>query len=121
MGLRLKTTDPSIAGDMRPDLPAAVTAARSREFTARRDMPSVAAPRWTLAITGVAGPLRLCYLAPRTDVGGGARVLLEHANRLSARGHQVTVLSHFPRPDWFDLRAPFVQVPFGVELAAPVP
>jgi hypothetical protein len=30
---------------------------------------------------------------------------------------QVTVLSHFPPPVWFDLRARFRQVPFGIELA----
>src|SRR4051812_45677400 len=98
MGLRLKNTDLSIAGALRPDLPAAVTAACGREFTARRDMPPVVAPRRSPAVIGPRGTLRLCYLAPRTDVGGGARVLFEHANRLTARGHRVTVLSHFPRP-----------------------
>ncbi|WP_433610093.1 glycosyltransferase family 4 protein [Dactylosporangium sp. CA-139114] len=122
MGLRLKSTDPSsVAGGLRPDLPAAVTAARRREFEARRALPDVVPARAAASIAGPGGALRLCYLAPRTDVGGGARVLFEHANRLAARGHEVTVLSHFPRPDWFDLRAAFTQVPFGVELAAGVP
>ncbi|WP_432978687.1 glycosyltransferase family 4 protein [Dactylosporangium sp. CA-233914] len=120
MRLRLKDTAPGVAVTLRPDLPAAVTAARRVEFTARRQLP---AARPGARADGREPPhrLRLCYLAPRTDVGGGARVLFEHANRLTARGHEVTVLSHFPRPDWFDLRAAFRTVPFGIELSALVP
>jgi glycosyltransferase involved in cell wall biosynthesis len=58
---------------------------------------------------------------PRTDVGGGARVLLELSNRLHRRGHRVTVLSHAPRPEWFALEARFVEVPVGSPLAMAVP
>ncbi|WP_433210041.1 glycosyltransferase family 4 protein [Dactylosporangium sp. CS-047395] len=119
MGLRLKNTDPAIAGVLRPDLPAAVTAARRREFASRRALSVTARLPGSRAV--LAGPLRLCYLAPRTDVGGGSRILFEHGNRLTAHGHEVTVLSHFPRPDWIDVRARFVQVPFGVELTSAVP
>ncbi|WP_433050916.1 glycosyltransferase family 4 protein [Dactylosporangium sp. CS-033363] len=119
MGLRLKNTDPAIAGPLRPDLPTAVTVARRHEFAARHSL-SVAA-RLPGARDLPPGPLRLCYLAPRTDVGGGARILFEHGNRLTAQGHEVAVLSHFPRPDWIDVRARFVQVPFGVELTSSVP
>ena len=50
-----------------------------------------------------------------------ARVLIEHANRLTDRGHDVVLLSHFDRPDWTELRAEFRRVPFGVELAEAVP
>ena len=65
--------------------------------------------------------LRIVYLMPRTGVGGGARVLLEHANHLCLLGASVTVVSHFPRPDWFDLVADFVEVPFGHPLCQSVP
>jgi L-malate glycosyltransferase len=58
--------------------------------------------------------LRICLLAPRVDIGGGARILLEHANRLHHRGHEVLVLAHYPRPDWFDLRADYRHVPVGL-------
>ncbi|GAA3237935.1 glycosyltransferase family 4 protein [Dactylosporangium siamense] len=110
---------PSLA--LRPDLAAAIAAARNAEFVARREIP--AAPPVARGSTRRAVPvrLRLVYLVPRTDVGGGARVLFEHANRLLDRGHDVTVLSHFPPPVWFDLRAGFRQVPFGIELAEAVP
>jgi glycosyltransferase involved in cell wall biosynthesis len=121
MRLRLKDSPPGAPGALRPDLQAAVAAARRLEFDARRNLPAVR-PGGLVGTVGLTpGRLRLCYLAPRTDVGGGARVLFEHANRLTTRGHEVTVLSHFPRPDWFDLRATFTRVPFGLELTAMVP
>ena len=58
---------------------------------------------------------------PRTDVGGGARILIEHASRLQANGNDVTVVSHGPRPDWVHLDAPFVRVPFGLRLSDGIP
>lgn len=61
------------------------------------------------------------YLMPRIDIGGGARILLEHANRLAASGHHVVIVSHFPVPDWFDLRVEFRQIAFAVDLAEAVP
>ncbi len=67
------------------------------------------------------GPLRVVYLMPRTGPGGGARVLFEHANHTCHLGAEVTVVSHFPRPDWFDLAARFVEVPFGQPLCTSVP
>ncbi|MEV6923091.1 glycosyltransferase [Dactylosporangium sp. NPDC051485] len=105
---------------LRPDLPAAIAAARGAEYAVRRDLPPLPVPG---PVEGRPAPraLRLCYLMPRTDVGGGARVQFEHANRLAARGHDVTVLSHFAAPNWFDLRARFRRVPFGIELAEAVP
>jgi len=66
-------------------------------------------------------PMHIVYLMPRTGVGGGARVLLEHANHLEALGMAVTVISHHPRPDWFALRAAFLQVPFGQRLDRSIP
>ena len=65
--------------------------------------------------------LRIVYLLPRTGTGETTRVLLEHANHLCRLGARVTVLSHFPRPDWSDLVADFVQVPFGHQLCQSVP
>ncbi|HET8616185.1 MAG TPA: glycosyltransferase family 4 protein [Actinomycetales bacterium] len=58
----------------------------------------------------------MSILVPRTDVGGGARILFEHANRLTARGHDVVLYSHLPRPTWFELTAGFVEVAAGKRL-----
>ncbi|MET7422328.1 glycosyltransferase family 4 protein [Dactylosporangium sp. NPDC005555] len=115
-----------MSSPLRPDLSVAIAAARNAEFVTRRDMPDLAPrpsrrERRNKPKSAGAGPMRLCYLMPRTDVGGGARVLFEHANRLLDRGHEVTVLSHYQPPRWYDLRTPFVRVPFGVDLAEAVP
>lgn len=101
----------------RPVRPDVVTASRLAEREARR----VLALGGTVAPDGPAAvpppQLTLFTLMPRTDVGGGARVLVEHANRLTDRGHRVVLLSHFPRPAWCEVRAEFRQVPFGIDLA----
>jgi GT2 family glycosyltransferase/glycosyltransferase involved in cell wall biosynthesis len=58
------------------------------------------------AATGVEGPLRIVYVTEDTGVGGGHRDIFEHLNRLSARGHEVSLYTLGPPPDWFHLRAP---------------
>lgn len=60
-------------------------------------------------------------LVPRTDVGGGARVLFEHGNRLVTRGHRVTMLSHLPAPSWTTLLGEFCHVPVGTDLVDTIP
>jgi glycosyltransferase involved in cell wall biosynthesis len=104
---------------VRPDQDAAISAARATEFGARQTL----VPAQRVAGPGRSLParLRVAYLMPRTGIGGGARVLIEHANRLTERGHEVVLLSHFDRPDWTELRAEFRRVPFGVELAEAIP
>ena len=98
----------------------AVTAGRTAEFTAMAEV--VCEPLPPLYRTKCTRePLRVVYLMPRTGAGGGARVLLEHANHSSHLGATVTVVSHFPRPDWYDLAAEFVEVPFGQPLCESVP
>ncbi len=101
-----------------PDL--AVAAGRGAEFAAMAAV--VGEPLPPLYRTKSAGePLRVVYLMPRTGAGGAARVLFEHANHSCHLGASVTVVSHFPRPDWFDLVAEFVEVPFGQPLCESVP
>jgi glycosyltransferase involved in cell wall biosynthesis len=66
-------------------------------------------------------PLRIVYIMPRTAPGGGARVLFEHANALDSLGADVTVMSHFGRPDWIDLQCQFQRVPLGEPIAPSIP
>lgn len=105
---------------LRPDGDAAISAARASEYRARQAL--IPAQRTNHSTAGTApSRLRICYLMPRTGVGGGARILIEHANRLTDRGHEVVLVSHYQRPSWIDVRADFRQVPFGVELVEAVP
>ena len=51
------------------------------------------------------------YLLADTALCGGVKVALRHAELLSARGHDVTVVSPGPRPAWMTSTAPFLRVP----------
>ncbi len=52
------------------------------------------------------GRLRIVYVTEDTGVGGGHRDVFEHLNRLSARGHDVSLYTLGDPPDWFSLRVP---------------
>lgn len=58
--------------------------------------------------------LKITYVMTWTGVCGGSKIILEHANRLTEAGHQVTLISHDKRPEWFPLRkeVQFLQVPW---------
>jgi glycosyltransferase involved in cell wall biosynthesis len=51
--------------------------------------------------------LRITYLAPRLELGGGAKVLLQHAHLLAGRGHRVTLVGEGPAPDWQSIDVPY--------------
>jgi GT2 family glycosyltransferase/glycosyltransferase involved in cell wall biosynthesis len=51
-------------------------------------------------------PLRIVYVTEDTGVGGGHRDIFEHLNRLSDRGHDVSLYTLGEAPQWFPLRAP---------------
>lgn len=65
--------------------------------------------------------LHVVYLLGHVSVCGGVKVILEHANELIKQGVDVTLLSHFPQPDWFEITAKYNQIPFGIELARGIP
>ena len=44
--------------------------------------------------------MKICYVAPRLELGGGAKVIFQHAALLSGRGHEVVVTGGGGRPDW---------------------
>jgi GT2 family glycosyltransferase/glycosyltransferase involved in cell wall biosynthesis len=60
------------------------------------------------ALDGAAGdgPLRIVYVTEDTGVGGGHRDIFEHLNRLSARGHDVSLYTLGGAPEWFTLKVP---------------
>jgi glycosyltransferase involved in cell wall biosynthesis len=50
------------------------------------------------------------YVLPTSELYGGIRVILEHAEGLLDRGYDVRVVGPDPVPDWHPLRAPYTQV-----------
>lgn len=59
--------------------------------------------------------LNIVYLMVWTQVCGGSKVILEYANRISQKGHTVTLISYDRRPNWFPLNDSinFIQVPLN--------
>ena len=58
--------------------------------------------------------MRIAYLLESGELFGGAKVILMHAEALARRGHQATVVSPRPAPDWYPLvQARFEQAPFA--------
>jgi glycosyltransferase involved in cell wall biosynthesis len=53
--------------------------------------------------------MRITYVLPRPELGGGTKVVAQHADLLLGRGHEVTVLGDGPAPDWASLRASYLD------------
>ncbi len=65
--------------------------------------------------------IHIVYVMTHVGVCGGVKIILEHANHLKRFGAKVTIVSHFPKPTWFQIDADYIQVPFGIELAKGIP
>lgn len=51
--------------------------------------------------------MRITYVLPRPELGGGNKVIFQHAELLRRRGHGVTILGEGPAPSWTRLRMPY--------------
>ncbi|HVT57592.1 MAG TPA: glycosyltransferase family 4 protein [Thermoanaerobaculia bacterium] len=63
--------------------------------------------------------LAVTYVFEETTLFGGNKVPLHQANLMARRGHQVTVVSCDPRPDWYPLEARHVQLPAPIAEVSP--
>ena len=51
--------------------------------------------------------MRLCYVLPHPELGGGNKVIFQHAHLLRRLGWQVSLLGDGPPPGWFHLEVPY--------------
>ncbi|MDB6023464.1 MAG: glycosyl transferase group 1, partial [Pedosphaera sp.] len=66
--------------------------------------------------------LRVTYLIGSIlGVTGGNQTLLRQAEEMRRRGHDVTIVTYTPKPEWFQFQVRVVQVPAGRPMAASVP
>ena len=67
--------------------------------------------------------LTITYMMMWTEVCGGSKVLLEHMNRLTKRGHKINIVTYDIKPTWFPMEEDinFIQVPLEKELHDYVP
>ncbi|MFD7524825.1 glycosyltransferase family 4 protein [Paenibacillus chitinolyticus] len=61
------------------------------------------------------------YVMTHVNICGGVKIIFEHANRLIEEGWRVTIVAHFVKPTWYAIKADYIQVPFGLELAQGIP
>ena len=56
--------------------------------------------------------LNITYAMRWAGICGGTKIILEHANRLSNRGHRVTIISKAEKPTWFPIekKVNYIQV-----------
>jgi FkbM family methyltransferase len=66
--------------------------------------------------------LRVTYLISSIQgVTGGNQTLLQQAEYLRRRGHDVTIVTYTPKPDWFHYPIRVIQVPVDQPMASSVP
>lgn len=67
--------------------------------------------------------LHIVYIMVWTKVCGGSKIILEYANRLTRRNHDVTIVTYDVKPEWFKLddAVNFVQVPRGEDIKKYIP
>lgn len=58
-------------------------------------------------------PLHIVFLMVWTKVCGGSKIILEYSNKISEKGHNITIVSYDNKPTWFNMNSNinFVQVP----------
>lgn len=66
--------------------------------------------------------LRVTYLISSIQgVTGGNQTLLRQAEELRRMGHDVTIVTYTPKPDWFQFGVKVIQVPAGQTMARHTP
>jgi glycosyltransferase involved in cell wall biosynthesis len=63
--------------------------------------------------------VRIAYVLPWPELGGGNKVIFQHVRLLHERGIEVTVLGAGPRPTWTDLPVPYHDYDAGPPALAP--
>jgi len=65
--------------------------------------------------------IHVVYVLNHVGVCGGVKIIFEQANRLVDLGVQVTLISHYPRPRWYPLKANYIMVECGKDLVEGIP
>lgn len=58
--------------------------------------------------------MRISYVLPRPELGGGNKVIFQHVRLLQENGDEVTVLCEGPKPDWIGIGARYVDYTAGL-------
>ncbi|HEV7519320.1 MAG TPA: hypothetical protein VGR07_23775, partial [Thermoanaerobaculia bacterium] len=58
--------------------------------------------------------MRITYILPRLELGGGIKVVFQHAALLASLGEEVTLLGEGPKPAWLDSPLPYLDYSAGL-------
>lgn len=96
---------------------------KQKEFEQRETRLKNAIPQELIKTNNIKEKMHITYVMTWTGICGGSKIILEHANKLTQRGHKITLISHDIRPDWFPLSedVEFIQVPWGQVLCEKIP
>lgn len=93
------------------------------EFNKREERLKTAIPQKLIYEPTENKKLHITYVMTWTGVCGGSKIILEHANKLTERGHKITIISHDKKPIWFKMNdsIQFIEVPWGQTLCESIP
>jgi glycosyltransferase involved in cell wall biosynthesis len=57
--------------------------------------------------------VRVTYLLAQPELNGGHKVIFQHVRLLQENGDDLTVLGEGPKPDWIEIRAPYIDYSGG--------
>ncbi len=60
--------------------------------------------------------IEIAYLFPHNNVTGGLKILIEQSNYLYDKGYNISIYSHFPKPNWMDIKSKYIKVPPDIKL-----
>ena len=96
---------------------------REKEFEEREKQLINAKPQKLKKYNKIKEKLHITYVMTWTGVCGGSKIIFEHANKLTERGHKVSIISHDEKPKWFNINknVEFIEVPWKQNLCAGIP
>ena len=62
--------------------------------------------------------MKIVYVLESLELSGGVKVVVEHAEGLAARGHDVSIVTRDARHDWLEVGVPVVAVPHSRRTAS---
>jgi glycosyltransferase involved in cell wall biosynthesis len=96
---------------------------KQQEFERREKRLENAVPQRLIDSDEEKNKLHITYVMTWTGICGGSKIILEHANKLTSRGHKITLISHDVKPTWFPLdeAVEFIEVPYEEVLCEKIP
>lgn len=65
--------------------------------------------------------LHIVYVMRQVEPYGGTKIILQHANKLTENGVKVTLVSHFPKPNWYPIHSEYISIALDREVAEGIP